>query len=80
MKNNADASLNPDLRPDDTEELVAIARKFGFDKVAAKLLGEETDDEESEMEFEETGTRLPSQHSRRAVHDTLRSMGVEWND
>ncbi len=75
-----DASLNPDLNVSETEELVAIARKFGFDKVASKLLGEETEEEENETEFEETGTRLPSQHSRRAVHDTLRSMGVEWAD
>ena len=75
-----DASLNPDLHSDETEELVSIARKFGFDKVAAKLLGEETEEEENETEFEETGTRLPSQHSRRAVYDTLRSMGVEWAD
>lgn len=75
-----DNALSPDLHSSETEELVAIARKFGFDKVANKLLGEEDEEETEETSFDDGGSRLPSQHSRRAVYDTLRSMGVEWGE
>lgn len=76
----SDSTLSPDLNSSETEELVTIARKFGFDKVANKLLGEEVEEETDDNAFDDCGSRLPSQHSRSAVYDTLRSMGVEWND
>ena len=75
-----DNTIDPDLNSSETEELVAIARKFGFDKVASRLLGEEVEEEEEETSFDDCGSRLPSQHSRRAVYDTLKNMGVEWGE
>lgn len=75
-----DSTLNPDLSPAETEEYVEIARRLGLHKVAARLLGEDDEDEETETEFDDNGTRLPSMHSRSAVNETLRSMGVEWSD
>jgi len=76
MKDN---SFNPENNPEETEELVAIARKFGFDKVASKLLGEDVEDD-TEDEFSEESGKLPSQHSFKAVNDTLKGMGIEWGD
>lgn len=75
-----DNTLSPDLNSSETEELVTIARKLGFDKVANKLLGEEVEEEENEFDFSDGGSILPSQHSLRAVYETLRSMGCECND
>ena len=74
-------SKNLNINPEETEELVAIARSLGFDKVASKLLGEDVEEDVEENEaYNDSGSVLPSQHSRRAVFDTIRSMGVEWND
>jgi len=73
-------SKNLNINPEETEELVALARSLGFDKVAAKLLGEDVEEEEEIESFDDGGSKLPSQHSRSAVFDTLKSMGVDWND
>ena len=73
-------SKNLDISAEETEELVAIARSLGFDKVASKLLGEIVEEDEESDAYDDCGSKLPSQHSRRAVFDTIRSMGVEWND
>lgn len=73
-------SKNLDISVEETEELVTIARSLGFDKVASKLLGEDVEEDEENEAYNDTGSVLPSQHSRRAVFDTIRSMGVEWND
>ncbi len=71
--------LDPDIQTSETEELVKIANNFGLHKIAKNLLREEEDEEEETLpEFEECGTRLPSQHSRSAVWGTLRGMGVSW--
>lgn len=75
-----DNTLNPDLNANETEELVAIARKLGFNKVADRLLGDDVEDDEEETAFDDGGSRLPSQHSRRAVFETLRGMGVSWGE
>lgn len=75
-----DLSLDPDLNADETEELVNLARKHGFHKVASKLLGEDVEDEEEDNAFDDCGSRLPSQHSRKAVFETLRNMGVSWGE
>jgi hypothetical protein len=73
-----DTTLDADLN--ENTELVTIARKFGFEKVVSKLIGDDAEEEENEMVFEETGSRLPSHHSSRAVFDTLKSMGVHWGE
>jgi hypothetical protein len=75
-----DTTLDADLNENENTELVTIARKFGFEKVVSKLIGDDAEEEENEMVFEETGTRLPSHHSSRAVFDTLKSMGVHWGE
>ena len=73
-------SKNLNINQEETEELVAIARSLGFDKVASKLLGEDVEEDEENEAYDDCGSKLPSQHSRSAVFDTLRSMGVDWND
>jgi len=73
-------SKNLNINQKETEELVAIARSLGFDKVASKLLGEDVEEEEENEAYDDCGSKLPSQHSRSAVFDTLKSMGVEWID
>ena len=73
-------SKNLNISAEETEELVTIARSLGFDKVASKLLGEDVEEDEENEAYNDTGSVLPSQHSRRAVYDTLRSMGVECDD
>jgi hypothetical protein len=73
-------SKNLNINQEETEELVAIARSLGFDKVASKLLGEDVEEEEEIESYDDCGSKLPSQHSRSAVFDTLKSMGVEWID
>ena len=73
-------SKNLNINQEETEELVALARSLGFDKVASKLLGEDVEEDEENEAYDDCGSKLPSQHSRSAVFDTLRSMGVELND
>lgn len=73
-------SKNLNINQEETEELVALARSLGFDKVASKLLGEDVEEDEENEAYDDCGSKLPSQHSRSAVFDTLRSMGVDWND
>jgi hypothetical protein len=73
-------SKNLNINQEETEELVAIARSLGFDKVASKLLGEDVEEEEEIESYDDCGSKLPSQHSHSAVFDTLKSMGVEWID
>jgi hypothetical protein len=73
-------SKNLNISVEETEELVSIARSLGFDKVASKLLGEDVEEDEENEAYNDTGSVLPSQHSRSAVFDTLRSMGVECDD
>jgi hypothetical protein len=73
-------SKNLNISAEETEELVAIARSLGFDKVASKLLGEVVEEDEEIEAYDDCGSKLPSQHSRGAVFETLKSMGVDWND
>jgi hypothetical protein len=67
---------------EEAQELSKLARNLGFNKIADKIggVGSE-DDEEEEREFDALSHhRPPSASGYRAVTQTMKWMGARWGD